>query len=155
MYNPKSSLYKTNAAIKAATPITPAASSLPAPPVGEGMAPELVALPVAAVDAFEAVEDAEPVADVDVLETDEDTELFTEVEALEVDEETELATELEIELDNDAAGTAMDEVEFPGCDAAIMQISVVMFEVAGNKMLELLEEKIRGAYPRHQRWSKL
>jgi hypothetical protein len=107
------------------------------------MAPELVALPVAA---FEAVEDVETVAEADVVETDKDTELFTEMEARGVDEETVLATELEIELDNDTAGTATDEVEFSGCDAAIMQISVVIFEVAGNKMLELLEGRIRGTY---------
>jgi len=118
------------------------------------MAAELLALPVAEVEAFEAVEDVDPVAEVDVLETDEDTELFTEVEALEVDEETVPATELEIELDNDV-GRAMDEDEFPGCDAAIMQILVVMFEVTGNKMLGLLEERIRGTYSRPQRWSKL
>jgi hypothetical protein len=119
------------------------------------MAPEPVALPVAAVDAFEAVEDVEPVADVDVLETAEDTEPVTEVEALEVDKETELATELDIELDNDVAGTTIDEDEFPDCESAIMQISVEMFEVSGNKMLELVEERIRGTYSRRQRWSKL
>ena len=119
------------------------------------MAPELLALPVADVDPFEAVEDVESLAEVDVLETDEDTELVTEMEAFEVNEETELATELEIELDNDVAGTVTDEDEFPDCDSTIMQISVAMFEVAGNKMLELLEERIRGTYSRHQLWSKL
>ena len=119
------------------------------------MAAELLALPVAEVEAFEAVEDVDPVAEVDVFETDEETELFTEVEALEVDEETVPATELEIELDNDVAGTVTDEDEFPGCDSTIMQISVAMFEVAGNKMLELLKERIRGTYSRHQLWSKL
>jgi hypothetical protein len=119
------------------------------------MAPELLALPVADVDPVETVEDVEPVAEVDVLETDEDTELVTEMEAFEVNEETELATELEIELDNDVAGTVTDEDEFPDCDSTIMQISVAMFEVAGNKMLELLKERIRGTYSRHQLWSKL
>lgn len=53
-----------------------------------------------------------------------------------MDEETVLATGLEIELDNVAAGTETDEDEFPGCDASIMQISVVTFEVVKASAVE-------------------